>query len=88
MSLTGNPSEASYSSTCSTSSSKSNNVFEEKKRIELFHIRIISNHTKVDTLFDSGSQENLIYEQLVRKLGLETKNHPKPYHLGWLKEKT
>lgn len=32
----------------------------EKTRIELFHIRVISKHTKIDTLFDSGSQENII----------------------------
>ena len=26
----------------------------ERKRIELFHIRVIINHTKVETLFDTG----------------------------------
>ena len=34
----------------------------EKKRSELFHIRVISKHTKFDTLFNSGSQANLISE--------------------------
>jgi hypothetical protein len=29
-------------------------------RSELFHIRVIMKHTKVDTLTDSGSQSNLI----------------------------
>ena len=87
--MIGNPSEASCSSsTCSASSSKYNNVVVEKKRIQLFHIRIISKHTKIDTLFDSGSQANLISEQLVRKLELETKAYPKPYPLRWLKENT
>ena len=88
MGLTGKPSESSSNSTCSSSSSKFNYVIEEKKRVELFPIRIISQHTKIDTLFDSGSQQNLIFEELVRKLGLETKSHPKPYPLGWLKENT
>ena len=37
-------------------------VHDEKKRSELFHIRVISKHTKIDTLFNSGSQENLIYK--------------------------
>ena len=32
----------------------------ERKRIELFHIRVVINHTKVETLFDSSSQANLI----------------------------
>lgn len=40
MALIGNPSEASSSSTFSSSSFKSNEVIEYKKRIELFHIRI------------------------------------------------
>ena len=47
-------------------------IQDEKRRIELFHVRIISNHTKIDTLFDSGSQANLISEYLVKKLKLET----------------
>ena len=34
----------------------------EEERIELFHVRVISKHTNIDTLFDSGSQENLISE--------------------------
>lgn len=59
----------------------------ERKRIELFHIRVMINQTKVETLFDTGSQENLISESLVKKLGLETKPHPKPYPLGWIHDK-
>eukprot|EP00253_Pinus_taeda_P032964 PITA_32964 len=59
----------------------------ERKRIELFHIRVIINHTKVETLLDTGSQANLISESLVKKLGLETKPHPKPYPLGWIHDK-
>eukprot|EP00253_Pinus_taeda_P033751 PITA_33751 len=39
--------------------------------------------TKVETLFDMGPQENLISQSLVKKLGLETKPHLKPYPLGW-----
>lgn len=27
----------------------------DQKRIELFHIRVVVNHTKVETLFDTGS---------------------------------
>ena len=30
----------------------------EEERIELLHVRVISKHTKIDTLFDNGSQEN------------------------------
>ena len=44
-------------------------------------------HTKVETLFDLGSEENLISLPLVKKLGLETKPHMKPYPLGWMCDK-
>ena len=61
-----------------------NDTQDEKTRIEIFHIRVISKHTKIDTLFDSGSQANLISEDLVKKLNLETIPHPRPYPLGWI----
>jgi hypothetical protein len=66
------------------SSSNSNNEYhdDERKRNELFHIRVVFNHTKIDTLFDMSSQINLISEVLVKKMGLETKPHPKPYPIG------
>ena len=37
-----------------------NDTQDVKTRIEIFHIQVISKHTKIDTLFDSGSQENFI----------------------------
>jgi hypothetical protein len=72
-------------SIASTSSSNNLNVSrQEKERIELFHIRVVSKHTKIDTLFDTGSQANLISEDTIKKLKLETIPHPKPYPLGWI----
>jgi hypothetical protein len=70
-------------------SSNSNNEShdDERKRNELFHRRVVSKHTKIDTLFDPGSQVNLISETLVKKMALETKPHPKPYPLGWVCDK-
>jgi hypothetical protein len=59
----------------------------ERKRNELFPIRVVSKNTKIDTLFDPDSQVNLISEALVKKMGLETKPHPKPYPLGWVCDK-
>jgi hypothetical protein len=53
-------------------------------RNKLFHIRVIMRHTKIDTLIDSGSQSNLISEELVKKLGLITQTHHKPYTLQWM----
>ena len=64
--------------------SRNEPVIDERKRSELFNIRVISKHTKIDTLFYSGSQANLISEEIIKKLQLETKLHPKPYPLGWV----
>ena len=74
--------EASTSS--SVRSLKVDNEVDEVKRTKLFHIRVISKHTKIDTLFGSGSQVNLISETIVKKLGLITKPRKKPYPLGWI----
>jgi hypothetical protein len=54
-------------------------------RSNLFHIRIIMRHTKVDTLIDSGSQSNLISKELVKQLGLKKQMHHKPYTLKWIR---
>ena len=48
----------------------------------MFHVRVITKHTKNDTSFDSGSQVNLVSEKVVNKLGLSTIPHEKPYPLG------
>jgi hypothetical protein len=74
----------SVASTISSSNSNVNVTQQEKTRIELFHIRVISKHTKIDTLFDTGSQANLISEETVKQLKLETSPHPKSYPLGWI----
>jgi hypothetical protein len=46
----------------------SNNEYhdDQRKMNELFHIRVVSKHTKIDTLFDLSSQVNLISEALVK----------------------
>jgi hypothetical protein len=53
-------------------------------RSNLFHIKVIMRHTKVDTLINSGSQSNLISKQLVKQLGLKTHMHHNPYTLKWI----
>ena len=50
----------------------------------MFHIRVVTKHTKIENIFDLGSQVNLISELVVQNLCLETKPHPKPYPLGWV----
>ena len=41
----------------------------DKRRSVWFHIRFVTKHTKAETLFDPGSQVNLISESTVKKLG-------------------
>eukprot|EP00253_Pinus_taeda_P028570 PITA_28570 len=81
--IKGKNSEASTSNSAQSIDNEEN----ERKRHELFHIRVISKHQKIDTLFDSGSQVNLISEAIVKKLGLLTTHHKKPYPLGWVCDK-
>ena len=70
-----------HTGSSSTHVSKEN----DKTRSELFHIRVVSKNKKIETLFDHpGSQVNLISELVVKKLGIYTKPHPKPYPLGWV----
>jgi hypothetical protein len=68
----------------SIQSTKLESVIDQKKRSDIFHVRFIVRHTKIDTLFDSGSQLNLIYEEIVKKLGLKTTPHVKPCPLCWV----
>ena len=72
-------------SSLKTIASSSNiNPSHEDKRVEFFNINITSKHIKIDTMFDSGSQVNLISKYLVKSLGLDRWNHPRPYPLGWI----
>jgi hypothetical protein len=70
----------------SSSSSSLNETQHEKERIKLFHIRVISKHTKIDTLFDTGSQANLMSKDIVNKFHLQATPHPKPYPLGCIRD--
>jgi hypothetical protein len=60
--------KGSIASTSSSSSSILNETQQEKERIEIFHIRVVSKHTKIDTLFDTGSQANLIFEYTCQEI--------------------
>jgi hypothetical protein len=84
MGIKGKSFFASFSSR--TSSAKSNVSLDGRQRNDMFHLRVISKHNNIDTLVDSGSQVNLISEQVVQNLGLETRPHLRPYPLGWICE--
>lgn len=72
------------SNVSTNSSSKTIESQNDKERSEIFHIRVITKHAKVDTVFDSGSQVNLISKEIIKKLNLETTTHTKPYPLVWV----
>jgi hypothetical protein len=51
---------------------------------KLFHIEIQVKKTKIDALFDSGSQANIITTEIVNNIGLEVHDQPIPYPFGWV----
>jgi hypothetical protein len=55
---------------------------EEKDITKIFHINIQVKKTKIDSLFKSSSEDNIIAVDLVSKLGLKVHDHPSPYPLG------
>jgi hypothetical protein len=57
---------------------------DQKKRSKLFHVRVIFKNTKVDTLFDSRYQVNLISKVVFKKLELKMTPHKNLYPLGWV----
>jgi hypothetical protein len=73
-------------SSSSVQFAKLESVLNQKKQSDVFHVRFIVKQTKIDTLFDSRSQMNLICKAIVKKLGLNTTPHVKPYPLGWVCE--
>eukprot|EP00253_Pinus_taeda_P006067 PITA_06067 len=73
-----------YKASTSNFAQSTDNEENERKRQEFFHVRVISKHQKIDTLFDSGSQVNLISKAIVKKSRLLTTPHKKPYPSGWL----
>jgi hypothetical protein len=64
----------------------STQIKHEPKKLEhhnFFNIFLIVKDCRVCTIIDSGSCNNLVSSDLVQKLGLTTRAHPKPYHLKW-----
>ncbi|CAL2271020.1 unnamed protein product [Prunus armeniaca] len=53
---------------------------------ELFYVNFQVKQSVVQAIIELGSQRNLISEALVRKVGLDTTPHPKPYPLGWIQK--
>ncbi|GKA37762.1 hypothetical protein Tco_0724327 [Tanacetum coccineum] len=57
-----------------------------KEKEELFTLKIQVKQELIEAIVDTGSEKNLISSSLVKRLGLETTTHPRPYSLGWIKK--
>jgi len=58
----------------------------EQQRENIFHTRCLINDKVCSMIIDSGSCTNVASVTLVRKLGLNTIKHERPYQLQWLNE--
>ena len=52
---------------------------------QLFRTRCMIGGRVFDLIVDSGSSENIISRNVVRKLQLPVEKHPNPYTIGWIK---
>jgi len=58
-----------------------------------FHIPLFSHRCQIKNvlatfILDNGSEKNLIFEDLTRRISLHTTLHPFPYQLGWVQKDT
>ena len=54
---------------------------EKLQRHNLFHIFFVINNCLAHVINDGCSCDNLVSSDLVKKLGLTTRQHPHPYNL-------
>jgi len=57
---------------------------EQNQRHTLFHTKGVVQERSVRIIIDGGSCNNLASTDLVEKLFLSTRPHPRPYHIQWL----
>jgi len=58
---------------------------ELSQRHKIFRTRCTVNKMVCDIIIDSGNNENIVLKVMVTKLGLQTRKHPSPYKIGWIK---
>jgi len=58
----------------------------EQQRENIFHTRCLINDKVCSMIIDSGSCTDVASVTLVKKLGLNTVKHERPYQLQWLNE--
>jgi len=60
--------------------------FDETQRKNIFHTCCLINNKLCSIIIDGGSCANVASTRVVKKLGLPTISHKKPYKLQWLSE--
>nr|GEU52956.1 hypothetical protein [Tanacetum cinerariifolium] len=55
-------------------------------RNNIFRTKCTSKGKFYDMIIDGGSCENIVSTYMIERLGMKTKDHPKPYQLTWLKK--
>jgi len=59
---------------------------DESQRENIFHTMCLINDKLCSLIVDGGSFTNVTSTRVVKKLGLSTISHEKPYKLQWLSE--
>ncbi|XP_051149236.1 uncharacterized protein LOC127263957 [Andrographis paniculata] len=59
-------------------------INNDEQRDNIFHCRCKIANKVCSMIIDGGSCANVVSDLVVRKLGLKTEAHPKPYKLQWL----
>jgi hypothetical protein len=72
------------SATISTTKVQTDEPDEPKEGERLFHSQMWVKGTPLHFIIDSGSQKNIISEEIIKRLSLATMLHPQHYTIGWL----
>jgi hypothetical protein len=56
---------------------------DKRQHHNLFNIFLVVKDCRVHKIIDGGSCNNLVNVEVVKKLGLTTREHPHPYHIQW-----
>jgi hypothetical protein len=56
---------------------------DKRQRHNLFNMFLVVKDCRVHIIIDGGSCNNLMNVEVVKKLGLTTREHPHPYHIQW-----
>ena len=78
--------DADPSATIATAKIQKNEPEDPEEGERLFHSQMWVKGLPLQFIVDSGSQNNLISAEVVKRLGLPTTQHPQPYSIGWLHE--